>query len=254
MRMFTRAAYWLILTLFASAGAVKAQPAASPQAFELCYTVNTGPADATGAISPRSATQKQQLIECLGKTPDSDPRKAYLLSQERSPPAICASAKSAFLPALEACGVELADAQNYREAHTTFHAAVMAGSAFALGILVEESVDKDGFGAVIPFADKAFYAYVLCSASPGLVVNQVPELLYVPSLRRRDAPQLPILSADRAAACAAGVERQYGAKLTVQQRKDVRSRAAVTAADLPGKARAFLAQYPEYRPYNAAYR
>lgn len=254
MRMFTRVACWLVLTFFALAGTVKAQPAASPQAFESCYTANTDLTDATGAASSRSAKQKQQLINCLSKMPDSDLRKAYLLSQESNTPAICEVTKSAFLPALEACGVELANAQNYREAHATLHAAAIAGSALALGILVEELMDKDGFGEVISLADKAFYSYVLCSANPGLSVNQVPELLYVVSLRGRAAQQLPILSADQMAACAAGVDRQYSAKLTLEQRKEVRSRAAATVADFSVKARAFLAQYPEYRPFNAAYR
>lgn len=249
------AAGWLVLTLTAATSAVMAQPAVSPQSFESCYTVSTGPADATGAISPRSNIQKQQLVECLSKTPDSDPRKAYLLSQERSVPAVCDAAKSAYLPALEACGAELANARNYREAHATLHAAFMAGSAFALGVLLEESMDEDGFGAVIPPADKAFYAYVFCGAGPGLHVNQTPEVLYVPSLPARLAQQVPTPSVVRnPAACASDVDRQHGAKLTVQQRKDVRSRAAATTAGFPLKARAFLAQYPEYRPFNAAYR
>ncbi|WP_092129174.1 hypothetical protein [Polaromonas sp. YR568] len=253
--MFMHIAAGLVLTLTATTGVVMAQPAELLQSFESCYAVSTGPADATGAISPRSETQKQQLIECLGKMPDSDPRKAYLLSQERTVPPVCDAAKSTYLPALEACGVELASAQNYREAHATLRAAVIAGSAFALAILLEESMDEDGFGAAIPPADKAFYAYVFCSTGSGLQVNQPPEVLYVPSLRVRSAAQIPSSPVTRnQAACAGDVDRGAGAKLTVQQRKDVRGRAVATVASFPVKARAFLAQYPEYRPFNATYR
>lgn len=244
-----------MLVLMMVATVVKAQPATTLHALESCYTSNTGFADATGAVVSRSDAQKQQLVNCLGNILGDVPRKAYLLSQESPAASVCEAAKAAYLPAVEACGAEMANAQNYRGAHTMLHAAVMAGSSFALGILLEESMDEDGFGAAIPKADKVFYAYMSCNAGARLQVNQTPEVLYVPALRERLASQLRLSSvALNPTACANDIDRLSASKLSLQQLQNARSRAAATASGFSEKARVFLTQYPEYLPFNASLR
>jgi hypothetical protein len=255
MRVFMRVAARIsVHTFFAFAGYAVAQPVEALRAIEGCYIGTTGLVDAMGVIPARSDAQRKQLNDCLEKTPIADPRRAYLLGHESRTGVVCDAKKVHYLPAIEACGLELADSKKYQQAHVAFRKAVEEGSALALGILLEESMDEDGFGAVIPLADKAFYKYLSCRASEGLIRTQfMPEHLYIPAIREAAAKLSNISQplALKPEVCVSSVDQEFGSKLTKRAIEEIQKKAAVTAASLPAKVSSFLTQYPEYRVFNA---